>query len=257
MSYLDGFVIAVPSVNKDAFIAHARKGDTVFTDFGATRVVETWGDNVPRGQTTDFQGAVAAGDDESIVFSWIEWPDKATRDAGMARMMAPDFKDERMDPEKNPMPFDGKRMIYGGFQPEVSLGEPDRGDYVQGFLLPVAEEKRAAYFKLETDTWPIFQGYGALSLVAAWGDDVPQGEQTDFYRAVKAEPGMPRMKDVPSSVWSYYIGVDNIDRAVAAVRAGGGSITQEPIEIPSGDFSAMGIDPQGAHFGLVGPRQGD
>ena len=189
MTYLDGFVIAVPTANKDKFIAHANKGDSVFTDFGATRVVETWGDNVPKGHTTDFQGSVAAKDDEGIVFSWIEWPDKATRDAGMAKMMAPDFKDERMDPETNPMPFDGKRMIYGGFQPEVTLGDPSRGDYVQGFLLPVPEDKREAYFKLENESWPMFQGYGAIGLVAAWGDDVPEGKQTDFYRAVKAEKG--------------------------------------------------------------------
>src|SRR5690348_9239020 len=109
MAYLDGFVIAVPTANRDKFIAHANKGDSMFIDFGATRIVETWGDNVPRGKTTDFQGAVEATDDETVVFSWVEWPDKATRDAGYAKMMSPDFKDERMDPEKNPMPFDGKR----------------------------------------------------------------------------------------------------------------------------------------------------
>ena len=187
MTYLDGFVIAVPNANRDKFVAHAKKIDSVFTDFGATRVVETWGDNVPNGHTTDFQGAVAAEDDEGIVFSWIEWPDKATRDAGMAKMMAPDFKDERMDPEKNPMPFDGKRMIFGGFQPEVTLGDPNGGGYVQGFLIPVAEDRREAYFKLETESWPMFQKLGAVGLVSAWGDDVPEGKRTDFYRAVKAE----------------------------------------------------------------------
>ena len=121
MPYFDGFVIAVPTANKDKFIAHAKKGDSVFTDFGATRVVETWQDNVPRGHTTDFQGAVEAKDHESIVFSWIEWPDKATRDAAMAKMMSEDFKDDRMDMEKNPMPFDGKRLIYGGFSPITDL----------------------------------------------------------------------------------------------------------------------------------------
>lgn len=189
MAYLDGFVIAVPNANRDKFVAHAKKGDSIFIDFGATRVVETWGDNVPKGHTTDFQGVVAAEDDEGIVFSWIEWPDKATRDAGMGRMMAPDFKDERMDPEKNPMPFDGKRMVYGGFQPEVTLGDPSRGDYVQGFLLPVPEDKREAYFALERESWPMFQKLGAVGLVSAWGDDVPEGKQTDFYRAVKADKG--------------------------------------------------------------------
>ena len=189
MTYLDGFVIAVPTANKDKFIAHANKGDSVFQDFGASRVVETWGDNVPKGHTTDFQGAVAAKDDESIVFSWIEWPDKQTRDAGMAKLMAPDFKDERMDPEKNPMPFDGKRMIYGGFQPIVSHGKASDGDYVQGFMIPVPEDRQEDYRKMADEAWDMFKGYGATSVVEAWGDDVPEGKQTDFYRGVKAKPG--------------------------------------------------------------------
>ena len=119
--YVDGFLIAVPTARKDEFIAHARKSDSVFIDFGATRVIECWGDDVPDGQTTDFRKAVKAKDDETVVFSWIEWPDKATRDAGMAKMMADDFDDERMDMEKNPMPFDGKRLIYGGFAPVLEL----------------------------------------------------------------------------------------------------------------------------------------
>ena len=119
--YIDGFVMAVPTANKDKFIAHAQKGDSVFIDFGATRVLECWGDDVPDGKLTDFRKAVQATDDETVVFSWIEWPDKATRDAGMAKMMSGDFKDERMDPATNPMPFDGKRMIFGGFAPVTEL----------------------------------------------------------------------------------------------------------------------------------------
>lgn len=122
MAYLDGFVIAVPIANRDKFIAHAEGADTVFTDLGATRVVECWDDNVPAGHTTDFRRAVEAKDDEAIVFSWIEWPDKATRDAAMDKMMSEDFDDPRMDMEKNPMPFDGARLIYGGFAPVVELG---------------------------------------------------------------------------------------------------------------------------------------
>ena len=80
MSYIDGFVIAVPTANKQKFIAHANKCDSVFIDHGATRVVECWGADVPTGKTTDFQGAVASQDDETVAFSWIEWPDKPTRD---------------------------------------------------------------------------------------------------------------------------------------------------------------------------------
>ncbi|SFS09345.1 Uncharacterized conserved protein YbaA, DUF1428 family [Stenotrophomonas maltophilia] len=117
MSYIDGFVLAVPTANKETFLAHARSGDVVFIEYGALRVVECWGDDVPHGKTTDFFGAVKATPEETVVFSWIEWPDKATRDAGMQKMM----EDPRLDPAKNPMPFDGARMIYGGFTPIYEL----------------------------------------------------------------------------------------------------------------------------------------
>ncbi|WJY18889.1 DUF1428 domain-containing protein [Alteriqipengyuania flavescens] len=119
--YIDGFVIVVPTANKQKFIDHANTGDSVFIDMGATRVLECWGDDVSEGKVTDFRKAVQAKDDETVVFSWIEWPDKPTRDAAMARMMSDDFDDERMDMEKNPMPFDGKRLIFGGFAPVVEL----------------------------------------------------------------------------------------------------------------------------------------
>ena len=121
MPYIDGFVIAVPKANKQAFTDHAAMADPVFLELGATRVLECWADDVPDGQTTDFRRAVKATDDEDVVFSWIEWPDKATRDAAFAKMMDGSLNDPRMDPEKNPMPFDGKRMIYGGFSPVVFL----------------------------------------------------------------------------------------------------------------------------------------
>jgi uncharacterized protein YbaA (DUF1428 family) len=123
MSYIDGFVIAVPSANKNKFIEHAKRGDSVFMELGATRVLECWGDDVPEGKMTDFRRAVQANKDETIVFSWIEWPDKATRDAAMSKMDTVMKSDDRMNPEKNPMPFDGKRMIYGGFTPVVELGD--------------------------------------------------------------------------------------------------------------------------------------
>lgn len=124
MTYFDGFVIAVPEANKQAFIDHASTADPVFIEMGALRVVECWGDDVPHGTTTDFYGAVKAEEGEAVLFSWIEWPDKTTRDAGMAKMMAmmsEEMPDPRMDPRLNPMPFDGKRMIYGGFAPVVDL----------------------------------------------------------------------------------------------------------------------------------------
>jgi uncharacterized protein YbaA (DUF1428 family) len=118
MPYIDGFVMAVPTANKQKFLDHASAFDGMFIEFGAIRVTECWGDDVPRGKQTDFFRAVECRDDETVVFSWIEWPDKATRDAGMQKML----DDPRMDPEKNPMPFDGKRMIFGGFAPIFDIG---------------------------------------------------------------------------------------------------------------------------------------
>jgi uncharacterized protein YbaA (DUF1428 family) len=121
MSYIDGFVIAVPTENKQKFIDHARMADPMFKEMGATRILECWESDVPDGKQTDFRRAVALKEGESVVFSWIEWPNKATRDAAMARMMDPSNLDPRMDPAKNPMPFDGARMIFGGFEPVVEL----------------------------------------------------------------------------------------------------------------------------------------
>jgi uncharacterized protein YbaA (DUF1428 family) len=122
MSYIDGFVFAVPTANRQTFIEHARLGDSVFMELGATRVLECWGDDVKDGNLTDFRRAVQATADETVVFSWIEWPDKATRDQAMSRMEELTKTDDRMNPQKNPMPFDGKRLIYGGFAPIVELG---------------------------------------------------------------------------------------------------------------------------------------
>lgn len=110
MSYIDGFVIAVPQANREAFLEHARAMDGIFLEHGALRVMECWGDDVPHGKVTDFHRAVQASEDETMVFSWVEWPDKDTRDAGMQAMMS----DSRMN-AYTPMPFDGKRLIYGGF----------------------------------------------------------------------------------------------------------------------------------------------
>ena len=121
MSYIDGFVIAVPTANKQKFIDHARSSDSVFMELGALRIIECWGDEVPEGKLTDFRLAVKATKDETVVFSWIEWPDKATRDAGMSRISDLMKTDDRFSAEKNPMPFDGQRMIYGGFTPVVTL----------------------------------------------------------------------------------------------------------------------------------------
>lgn len=117
MTYVDGFVAAVPAANREAYRAHAGRAAELFREFGALRVVETWADDVPDGKLTDFRRSVKAGPGEEVVFSWIEWPSKATRDAGWAKMM----EDPRMQRQDDPLPFDGKRLIYGGFVPVLEL----------------------------------------------------------------------------------------------------------------------------------------
>lgn len=111
MNYVDGFVAAVPTANRDAYIKHAEQAAKVFIEFGALNVAECWGDDVSPGKLTSFPQAVMCKEDETVVFSWITWPSKAVRDAAWPKMM----EDPRFDPEKNPMPFDASRMIYGGF----------------------------------------------------------------------------------------------------------------------------------------------
>ena len=115
MSYIDGFVIPVPTGKKDAYRELATKTAAMSREYGALQTVECWGDDVPDGKVTDFKRAVAAQAGESVVFSWIVWPSKAVRDAAMEKMKA----DPRM---KMDMPFDGKRMIFGGFEVMLDTG---------------------------------------------------------------------------------------------------------------------------------------
>lgn len=115
--YVDGFVLAVPTAKREVFRRHASEAAVVFKDHGALAVVECWGDDVPEGRINSMHTAVLRQPDETVVFSWIAWPDKATRDRGMARVMA----DPRLSPGTNPMPFDGKRMIFGGFEAIVNV----------------------------------------------------------------------------------------------------------------------------------------
>ncbi|HEV2816320.1 MAG TPA: DUF1428 domain-containing protein [Allosphingosinicella sp.] len=113
MGYADGFVVPVPEGKKEAYREMAAKAAVVFQEHGATRVVEAWGDDVPDGKVTDFRRAVKAEEGETVVYSWIEWPSKQVRDEGWKKVM----EDPRMKPDFDNMPFDGKRMFWGGFAP--------------------------------------------------------------------------------------------------------------------------------------------
>ncbi|PHQ14815.1 DUF1428 domain-containing protein [Marinobacter profundi] len=112
MSYVDGFVAAVPTANKAKYIRHASDAAAVFKEYGALKIVECWGDDVPDGEITSFPMAVKCRPDETVIFSWLVWPSREVRDQAMPRLM----EDPRLKPDVNPMPFDGKRLIYGGFE---------------------------------------------------------------------------------------------------------------------------------------------
>jgi uncharacterized protein YbaA (DUF1428 family) len=184
MSYIEGFVVAVPRANKDAYRNFAAGSVTMFKDCGATRQVETWGDDVPDGKVTDFKGAVKAKPDEAIVFSWLEYPDKSTRDEANKKMM----EDPKMKEMGERMPFDGQRMIYGGFEPINDSGKSARPGYVDGCLIAVPKANKDAYKQMADKHAAILKEYGATRTVDAWADDVPDGKVTDYKGAVQAKP---------------------------------------------------------------------
>ena len=182
MTYFEGFVVPVPEANKEAYRKHAADAAPIFQEIGVGRHFEAWDSDVPEGKVTDFRKAVDAKPDEKVVFSWFEYPNREARDAANSKMMS----DPRMQEMGDTMPFDGKRMIMGGFDAIVEEGS-GRGDYTDGFVVPVPEGKAEAYQQLAAKMAKVFRRHGATRVVEALSDDVPKGQVTDFYRAVKAE----------------------------------------------------------------------
>lgn len=182
MTYVEGFVIPVPAANKEAYRKHAADAVSMFKSFGATRMVECWGDDVPDGKVTDFKGAVKASDDEAVLFSWIEYPSREARDAANERIIS----DPRMKEMGTTMPFDGKRMIFGGFRPIVEESTGGTMGYADGYLLAVPTASKENYRRFAEKAARLFQEHGAIRIVEAWADDVPDGTVTDFRGAVKA-----------------------------------------------------------------------
>src|SRR5687767_5076754 len=156
MTYVEGFVLAVPTANKEKFREHASAAAPLFRDFGATRLIENWGDDVPEGKVTDFRGAVKAEEGETVLFSWVEYPSKEVRDAANEKMQT----DPRMA-ELAEMPFDGQRMIFGGFAPIVERKGDGETGYADGFVLPVPKDKKEAYREMADKAAAVFREYGA------------------------------------------------------------------------------------------------
>jgi predicted enzyme related to lactoylglutathione lyase/uncharacterized protein YbaA (DUF1428 family) len=248
MTYIDGFVIAVPTANRQKFIDHANKGDSVFIELGALRVLECWGDEVPEGKQTDFRRAVQATPEETVVFSWIEWPDKGVRDAAMGRMEELMKTDPRMSPEHNPMPFDGARMIYGAFTPVVTLEAPQsnrQGDFIWYELLTTeAEAAQAFYGKVLPWTF-------ADSGQSQMDYRIVRGPEHEVGGLMAITPDMAAHGARP--VWLAYVAVDDVDRAVASILQRGGSVQMPAMDVPMVGRIAMVADPQGAPFYVMKP----
>lgn len=219
MAYIDGFIIPVEPAKQAEVTDHAERMDKVFIECGATRVVEAWADDVPDGKVTDFKRAVQASGDETALFSWVEWPDKETRDAAMKKM------ESNAEMMAEPMPFDGTRMIYGGFEPMVDEVSAGKTGYIDGFVLPVTPANKSAYIAMAQTAAGKFLENGALRSSENWGDDVPDGKVTDFKRAVKAEDG-------ENVVFSWVEWPDKATRDAGWAKVMADPEMQPPAEMP-------------------------
>ena len=184
MTYVEGFLTPVPTANKDEYIKHAKSAVDLFKRLGATRFIENWGDDVPDGKINDLKKSVNLEEGETVLFSWLEYPDKAARDAANEKMM----NDPAMQEMGKDMPFDAKRMIFSGFEAIVDTGPAGSPGYVDGYLIPVPADKKQAYRKMAEMVSGLFKEFGALRVVECWGDDTPDGKVTDYNRATLKKP---------------------------------------------------------------------
>lgn len=181
MTYFEGFIVPVPEANKEAYTKHGSGLIPELRKCGVERQVECWAVDLPEGKLTDFRKAVAAEPGETLVFAWFEYPDRQTRDTSNERMMASSAMAEMGE-----IPFDGKRMIFGGFQGVVEEGSGS-GSFVDGIIVPVPADKRDDYARVAGTNAKVFVEHGATRVVESLSDDVDHGKVTDFYRAVHAK----------------------------------------------------------------------
>ncbi|MEM8818431.1 MAG: DUF1428 domain-containing protein [Pseudomonadota bacterium] len=184
MASITGVVAPVKTADKHAFLRHSRVAAEVLREHGALQIVENWGDDVPDGEATSFPFAVDRQSEETVILSWVLWPDRQTAATAMQIFM----DDKRME-AVNPPPFDGRRAIVGEFDLLLDMPCKAGGDrpirYVDAFLAAVPTANRAAYVEHATLSAPVFHDAGALRLVECWGADVPDGELSSMPMAVK------------------------------------------------------------------------
>ena len=182
MTYFEGFIVPVPEANKDAYTRHGSGVAEALRGLGVRRQLEAWGTDIPEGKATDFRKAVDAQAGENVVFAWFEYPDREARDAANQAMMS----NPKMEEMSKDVPFDAKRMIFGGFEAIVEEGSGG-GGFIDGIVVPVPESKREEYRSLAAQNAKVFAEFGATRVIETLGDDIPPGKVTDFYRAVKAQ----------------------------------------------------------------------
>lgn len=182
MTYISGCIAPVPAANKEAYRAHIEGAAALFREFGATRVVEAWGDDVPDGKVTDFRRAVKAGADEVVVFSWHEFPNKAAADAAQTKFM----QDPRVKELGASVPYDTGRMIFAGFDTIAERSAGGETGYVDGSLIAVPLENKQAYTELAGRINTVLLEHGAIRVLDAWEDDVPANMAAGLKGSVKA-----------------------------------------------------------------------
>jgi len=183
MAYIEGFILAVPEKNKETYRKFAADALPFFKQCGVTRMVETWADDVPDGKLTDFRRAVKAKPDEAVLFSWLEYPSRETRDAAIKKYMS----DPKMAEMGANMPFDGQRMIFGGFKPISERGQVSKPGYIDGTVIPVPVGNEARFREFAARFSEVLMEFGATRVVDTWADDVPDGKVTDFKGAVQKQ----------------------------------------------------------------------
>lgn len=216
MSYIHGFVAPVPTANKEAYVKFTQNTAAVLKKHGAVQAVECWGVDVPEGKLTSFPMAVKAKADETVVFSWTRWKSKEDADKVEAKMRAGEIPE--FDFKANPPPFDGKRLIYGGFEPIVDVGEmaDDAGLlYVTGFVWACPTAIKDKYISFNTSMAEAMVKLGALKVMDCWGVDVPDGEVTSFPLAVKRGA-----EETVVFAWAVWPSKAVADAAIAKMQAG-------------------------------------
>ncbi len=183
MTYIQGFLVPVTPANKESYLKMATDVAPMFEEFGARRIVECWGENVPTGKTTDMYRAVNGEVGENVVFSWIDWGSKQACDQAHEKMM----QDDRMKNMPETMPFDGMRMLFAGFETLGMSGDGGKTRYVQGYVAPVPKSNRQAFADMCATMREVALDCGALHAFDGWAEDIEDGKVTDFKQAVKAK----------------------------------------------------------------------